>query len=148
MFSRLVCLGLLLALPVGAQRSDTTKTNQLLSRDSWYEYPAWRQKDKPPVVFLETGERLKKVRGVKNEPKQVIATVRFSGGSALVTLNQHPSGRRESVSATAKEYLQVLSVYGETLPISVDSIITSRTNDSLMLYSSDTGTAKVMLLVQ
>ncbi|MHC4800081.1 MAG: hypothetical protein ACYTF1_25870 [Planctomycetota bacterium] len=92
-------------------------------RDSWLTWHGlekqWRQKDRPPVVYSKTGEQRKEVRGVRNEPKLVVDTVRFSGGSALITLNRYPSGRRESVSAT-----------------------------SLTIYSADTGTAEVILMVQ
>ena len=139
---------LILTMSVLAQE----KREVAQEKDNWLDRygltKEWRQKDQPPVIFSRAGEQRKKVRGQRTEPKLVVDTARFSGGSALITLNRFPGGRRESVSATASQYLRLLSVYGENLPISVDSIVRSRTNDSLTLYSSDTGTVEIMLLVQ
>jgi hypothetical protein len=139
-----------MTVPVAAQQGNTVMVSE--NSESWLRRygltKQWQQREKSPKILSKAGEQRKKIRGVQNEPKLVVDTVRFVGGSALVTLNRFPSGRRESVSATSLDNLRVLSVQGKALPISIDSMITSRTNDSVTIYSADTGTAHVTVMVQ
>lgn len=146
MFSKLFCLGLLLAMSVGAQ--DTT--NQLLSRKSWYDRPEWKDMTQDDVVRTYSSEGIKyeKVRGVRSAPKDVVDTGRFSGGVAPLTFNNLPTKTRVPVSATTINDVHILSIQGVSADVSVDSIRWNRTLDTLRLYSADTGKVVVKVQVQ
>lgn len=148
MFSRIVCLGLFLAMSVGAQ--DTTKSNGLLSRKSWYDRPEWKNMVRDDVVrtYNPDGVEYKKVRGVRSAPKDVVGTGRFSGGVARLTFNNLPTKTRVPVSATTINDVHVLSIQGVSTDVSVDSIRWSRTLDMLNIYSADTGKVVVKVQVQ
>jgi hypothetical protein len=123
-------------------------TNQ--HRPSWLNRRSITQKWQPKertVIYDGFGRQYKAKRGDKMEPKMVTDSISFFDGVAVFTLNAQRGRGRSRLVARSENDIHIESIYN----VDVDSTITSRTLDTIWVYSAsaaDNSRAEIKLMVQ
>lgn len=102
-----------------------------------------------PTIFKANGTPVASVSGVSQEPKFIIDTLTFSGGSAKLRLNTDLNGGKHRTMPTANERLWILSVHPAHL-VKIDSSKLDMDKKWITFWrnGSDTLTVTIQLLIQ